>query len=85
MKAWDLLHCPAHTNHVIVGAGDGLRRARGRRSGQSVDNPDWGGYPVDETALRNDAGVEKETTDPDEAYAHLDRGKPTQYRDGWLP
>ena len=23
MKAWDLLHCPPSTNHVIVGAGEG--------------------------------------------------------------
>ena len=23
MRPWDLLHCPAGTNHVIVGAGDG--------------------------------------------------------------
>jgi hypothetical protein len=85
MKAWDLLHCPAHTNHVIIGAGDGcIVVAVGARD-KSVDNPDWGGYLVDETALRHNAGVQKETNDPDEAYAHLDRGKPTQYRDGWLP
>jgi uncharacterized cupin superfamily protein len=85
MKAWDLLHCPAHTNHVIIGAGGGcIVLAVGARD-KSVDNPDWGGYPVDETALRHNAGVQNETNDPDEAYAHLDRGKPTQYRDGWLP
>ena len=52
---------------------------------KSVDNPDWGGYPVDETALRHKAGVDKETSDPEEAYAHLGDPKPTQYRDGWLP
>lgn len=23
MRAWDFLHCPAGTNHAIVGAGDG--------------------------------------------------------------
>ena len=70
---------------MIIGAGGGcIVLAVGARD-KSVDNPDWGGYPVDETALRYNAGVQKETNDPDEAYAHLDRGKPTHYREGWLP
>src|SRR4029434_147838 len=71
MNAWDLLHCPAHTNHAIIGAGDGCVVVAGGARDKSVDNPDWGGYPVDETALRHNAGVKKETNDPDEAYAHL--------------
>ena len=33
--------------------------------------PDWGGYTVDEAALRHGAGVERETTDPDEALRAL--------------
>ena len=86
MRPWDLLHCPAGTNHVIVGAGDGpcVVVAVGARD-KSVDSPDWGGYPVDETALRHGAGVEKETSDADEAYARFKDGEPTRYRDGWLP
>jgi uncharacterized cupin superfamily protein len=85
MRAWDLLHCPAGTNHVIVGAGDGPSvivavGARGRSTG-----PDWGSYPVDEVALRHGAGVEKETTDANEAYARFKDGEPTSYREGWLP
>jgi hypothetical protein len=70
---------------VIVGAGDGncvllAVGARDRSSGRG-----WGGYTVDETAIRHGAGVEEETTDPDQAYAHLDHRKPTRYREGWLP
>src|SRR5262245_1165612 len=85
MMAWDLLHCPAHTKHVIIGAGDGcVVLAVGARD-KSVDNPDSGGYSVDETALKRNAGVEKETNDPDEAYARFEETKPTRYRDGWLP
>jgi uncharacterized cupin superfamily protein len=86
MRAWDLLHCPAGTNHVIVGAGDGpcVVIAVGARD-KSVDSPDWGGYPVDETALRHGAGVEKETSDAEEAYARFKDGEPTGYREGWLP
>jgi uncharacterized cupin superfamily protein len=86
MRAWDLLHCPAGTNHVIVGAGDGpcVLVAIGARD-RSVDTQDWGGYPVDATALRHGAGVEKETSDAEEAYARFKDGEPTRYRDGWLP
>ena len=47
--------------------------------------PDWGAYTVDETALRHHAGVEQETTEPPEAYAHLGEGKRTRYREGLLP
>jgi hypothetical protein len=35
--------------------------------------------------LRHGAGVEKETTDADEAYARFPELQPTKYRDGWLP
>jgi hypothetical protein len=39
---------------------------------------------VDDAALRNGAGVERETTDPPEAYSRFGRSKLTAYRDGWL-
>jgi len=85
MGPWDLLHCPAGTKHVIVGAGSGpcvLIAVGGR--GQST-GPDWGAYTVDEVALRHGAGVEKETTDADEAYARFKDVEWTSYREGWLP
>jgi uncharacterized cupin superfamily protein len=85
LRAWDLLHCPAHTNHVIIGAGDGCVVVAVGARDKSVDNPDWGGYPVDETALKHGAGVEEETTIPEQAYAKYQRGEPTSYREGWLP
>jgi uncharacterized cupin superfamily protein len=85
LRQWDLLHCPAGTNHVIVGAGEGpctllAVGARDRSTG-----PEWGCYTVDETALRHGVGVERETTEADEAYARFGKGKLTRYRDGWLP
>jgi hypothetical protein len=40
---------------------------------------------VDETALRHGVGVERETIEAAEAYAHLPRRKPAKYREGWLP
>ena len=89
LRAWDFVHCPPQTKHTIVGAGPGcVVVAVGARI-DSVDNPDWGGYTVDQVALRHEAGVEQETTVPEEAYAPV-RAKhgardPTRYREGWLP
>ena len=87
LRAWDFFHCPPETNHIIIGAGEGpcVVLAVGARD-RSVDSPDWGGYPVDEVALRHGAGVEQETNDPDVAYAQVTpKRQPTRYRDGWLP
>ena len=53
--------------------------ARDRSTG-----PDWGGYTVDEAALRHGAGVEEETTDGSAAYARFSY-RHTGYEDGWLP
>src|SRR5918995_1250837 len=85
LRAWDFVHCPPNTKHVIVGAGSApcVVLAVGARD-KSVDNPNWGGYTVDETAIRHGAGVEQETTKPEEAYAGLTRRQPTPYRPGWL-
>jgi uncharacterized cupin superfamily protein len=88
LKAWDFVHCPPDTKHTIVGAGDGcVVVAVGSR--QYQDGPAWGGYTVDEVALRHGAGVETETTVADEAYVPLwqkfGKREPTRYRDGWLP
>jgi uncharacterized cupin superfamily protein len=85
LRQWDFVHCPAGTKHVIVGAGDGpsLVLAVGARDRST--GPDWGGYTVDEAALRHAAGVEHETTAPEQAYARFPRREPTRYREGWLP
>jgi uncharacterized cupin superfamily protein len=85
LRQWDLAHCPAGTEHVIVGAGDGpcVILAVGARTLSA--GPDWGAYTVDEAALRHGAGVEQETTDPHEAYARFPKGRLTRYREGWLP
>jgi len=85
LRPWDFVHCPPETKHVVVGAGEGncvllAVGARDRSSGRG-----WGGYTVDETAIRHGAGVEEETTDPDQAYARVQHRKPSRYREGWLP
>ena len=85
MRRWDFLHCPAGTNHVIVGAGDEpcLVLAVGARDRST--GPDWGAYTVDAAAQRHGAGLEHETTDAKEAYARFPGSGLTPYRDGWLP
>jgi uncharacterized cupin superfamily protein len=85
LRQWDFFHCPPHTKHTIVGAGNGpcVVVAVGARDHKG--QPDWGGYPVDETARRHGAGVERETTDPTEAYAELAQREPMPFREGWLP
>ena len=68
LRAWDFFHCPPKTKHVILGAGEGpaVVLAVGARKGPAS-------YPVDETAARLGAGVEKEVTSPAEAYAAYSR------------
>ena len=85
LRRWDFVHCPAGTKHVILGAGDAscLVLAAGAR-GLST-GPDWGGYSVDEAAIRHGAGVEQETTEAEEAYARFPSRESNRYREGWLP
>ena len=86
LHAWDFVHCPPRMRHTSSVPGDGpcVVIAVGARV-NSVDNPEWGGYTVDETALRHDAGVREPTTDPKVADSHVTHRQPTAYRDGWLP
>jgi uncharacterized cupin superfamily protein len=86
LRRWVFVHCPRDTKHVIVGAGDApcFVLAVGARD-RSTSGPDWGGYTVDEAALRHGAGVEQETTDPRQAYARFTKRRQTPYSEGWLP
>jgi uncharacterized cupin superfamily protein len=85
LRQWDLVHCPAGTEHAIVGAGDGVCviLAVGARDRSTGD--DWGAYTVNDLALARDAGVGEETKDSSRAYARFGASQPVRYRDGWLP
>ena len=85
LERWDFVHCPAETSHTIVNAGDKpcLVLAVGARIDST--GPNWGGYPVDETAKRHNASVDRETTDPKEAYARFPARELSAYGRGWLP
>jgi uncharacterized cupin superfamily protein len=85
LRQWDFVHCPPRTRHTIVGAGDGPSVVLAVGGRIRTREPEWGGYPVDETAQRHGASVAEETSDPPQAYAGLPRRQSTAYRDGWLP
>ena len=82
LRAWDFVHCPAGTEHVFVGAGSGpctLLMAGARTPGSDVR------YPVSEVALAHGAGVERETTEPREAYARFPRWRRARLDERGLP
>jgi uncharacterized cupin superfamily protein len=66
LRAWDFFHCPAGTEHVIVGAGSGpaVVLAVGTRPKEEQLR-----YPKSELAAKHGASAEKETPNADEAYA----------------
>jgi uncharacterized cupin superfamily protein len=73
LRAWDLLHCPPGTEHILVGGGDGpcvvfMAGARAHRGSVA--------YPRCAAALRHGAGVEAETALPREAYAPFPSWRP---------
>ena len=72
LKQWDFFHCPPHTEHAFVGAGEvpcvifmtGSRVEKGAV------------YVRSELALKHGAGVEQETTESAEAYAPFPKWQP---------
>jgi uncharacterized cupin superfamily protein len=73
LRAWDFVHCPAGTEHIFVGAGDGpcvifMAGAR-EHHGTAV-------YPRNDTALKHGAGVEADTSQSSEAYARFAKWQP---------
>lgn len=86
LRAWDFVHCPAGVPHTILGAGGGSCVVLAVGVREHYSRPDaWGGYTIDEAAVRHGATVERETLDPEEAYARFPESEPARYRDGSLP
>jgi uncharacterized cupin superfamily protein len=84
LRQWDLLHCPAWTRHAFVNDGGEpctLVMVGARRAGEETDCV----YPVEPLAVRHGAGVEQETTSPDEAYAGTPDAQDVPYVEGTLP
>jgi uncharacterized cupin superfamily protein len=81
LRQWDFVHCPPHTAHVIVGAGDApciVLMVGARNVGHDLV------FPVSEAAGRYGASATHDTTDPREAYASL-KAPPRPGRFRWPP
>jgi uncharacterized cupin superfamily protein len=79
LRPWDFLHCPAQTEHVFVGAGDGpcvIFMTGARSSDKTIM------YPRSQVAGAHGAGVEQETSSPYDAYARFPQwtlGRPERW------
>jgi uncharacterized cupin superfamily protein len=70
LRPWDFFHCPAGTEHVFVGAGDGpsvILMTGARTEDEKLH------YPKSELAARYGASAEEATPDPEQAYAPFER------------
>jgi oxalate decarboxylase/phosphoglucose isomerase-like protein (cupin superfamily) len=67
VRAWDYVHLPPWTDHVLVGAGERpcVFVAVGARS------DDGGAYRANPVAQKYGAAVDEDTPDPAEAYARF--------------
>ena len=66
LGAWDFVHCPAGTDHVFIGGGDGpcaILMVGSRGADKAVH------YPVNDLAAPFGASVTEPTDSPTEAYA----------------
>jgi len=66
LRQWDFVHCPPHTAHVIVGAGNApcaVLMVGARNAGRDIV------YLASRTAARYRASVDEDTEDPKQAYA----------------
>jgi uncharacterized cupin superfamily protein len=65
LRAWDYVHCPPWTRHVLVGAGDGPCAVLmvGARGSEEIH------YPRSELAAGARASAPHDTSSPAEAYA----------------
>ena len=85
LRAWDFVHSPPQTRHVIVGAGSGPSVVIAVGAREHDGQPDALGFPADDVARRHAASVETDTMDGGAAYASVPGREPTAYREGWLP
>lgn len=73
MRPWDFLHCPAGTEHIFIGAGEGpcvIFMAGAREHRGSVV------YTPSEAAQRHGAALESETRWADKPYARFPDWQP---------
>ena len=75
LKSWDFVHCPAGTEHVFVGAGEGpstILMAGARSENEQLF------YPASELAAKYGAASKNDTPDARQAYAPFKRPESTR-------
>ena len=80
LRQWDFVHCPPHTAHVIVGAGNApcaVLMVGARNAGRDIV------YLASRTAARYRASVDEDTEDPKQVYAGWRQVERRRYR--WPP
>jgi uncharacterized cupin superfamily protein len=79
LRQWDFFHSPPETEHIFVGAGDApcvIFMVGARSEDEKIR------YPVSEVAARHGASADKETSNPEEAYADFEpsrRARPSYW------
>ena len=73
LRAWDFVHLPPGTEHVVVGAGDGPCAIL--MTGARDENEELH-YPFSEVASRHGASATEATDSPEEAYARYEASRP---------
>ena len=82
LRAWDFVHCPPWTEHVLIGAGDRacvIVAVSTRASDSGVR------YVATSLARKHRAAPPHATESPAEAYAGTSPPRILRYRDGDLP
>ena len=85
LRQWDLAHCPAKTEHTIVGAGETpcVIVAVGARD--LPEGPEWGGYTVDEAATESQCRGRSGDVGSEAGLCAVRELGVTSYPDGVLP
>ena len=85
LRAWDFVHCPPSTKHVIVGAGSGPCLVVAVGSREHDGSPTRSASPP--TRSRSATARASRRTRRTEATRTRTsrRREPTAYREGWLP
>lgn len=84
LRAWDFVHLPPGTEHMVLGAGEGPCTIVATSSREHQTGA-WGAYVPDEAARRHGVSVEEETSDAEAAYARFPPSLPAPYRESLLP
>jgi uncharacterized cupin superfamily protein len=74
LRAWDFVHSPAGTEHVIVGSGDGPSVVLAVGARHEPERLRY--HPASEVAAKYGASTREETTNPGEAYSGFGDSQP---------